>query len=109
MQPLSLNKEAGVPYFSRACWKISTTSVALVTGTAREATQSREWSSITFTISTTRPEESLKCVMSDCQHSFGRSAENLTNDDFGRFSGAGMIWPRRRRMRVIVEVEGALP
>src|SRR5580698_10122667 len=46
-------------------------------------------------ISTLAPPASRQWVMSICHRSFGRSAQNRTYDDRGRFCGWGVISPRR--------------
>ena len=68
-------------------WKVATTSAALNTTRASQATRNREWSSSTFRISTSAPPASVQCVMSDCQRSFGISAANRTYELLGRFLG----------------------
>ena len=47
------------------------------------------------------------CVMSACQHSLGRDASKRMNEVLGRFFGSGCTRPWSRRMRTIVEVDGA--
>ena len=42
-----------------------------------------------LTISTLTSSASVQWVMSDCQHSFGRSASNRMYDDFGPFFRLG--------------------
>ncbi len=47
--------------------------------------------------------------MSDCQHSLGNAASNRMKLDRGRFLGSGMTQPRRRRTRMMVLSDGAVP
>jgi hypothetical protein len=44
-------------------------------------------------------------VKSACHSSLGCSAANRTYDDRGRFFGAGLIRPWRRRVRLIVGLD----
>jgi hypothetical protein len=48
MAPLSVSTLTGKPCLPAASWKHATTSAALNTDRASEATRSREWSSSTF-------------------------------------------------------------
>jgi len=66
----------------------------------------RAWSSRKSRISTRVPSARCQWVMSDCQHSFGRSASKRTKELRGRFSGAGVMRPASWRMRRIVEIAG---
>jgi hypothetical protein len=93
--PLSVSNDAGNPQAEAALWKLATTSAALNTLRAQEATKNREWSSITFKISTSVWSASFQWVMSACQRSLGIAAQNRTNEDFGRFCGCGATKPRR--------------
>jgi hypothetical protein len=90
-------------------WKLATTSAALNTLRASEATRNREWSSITFRISTSVASESFQWVMSACHRSLGIAAANRTNEDFGRFWGWGVMKPRRDKIRQIVAGAGDRP
>ncbi len=73
---------------------------------ATEATNSREWSSIMFRISTGLPLARAQWVASVCQSSFGSAASNRMNDERGRLWGSGVIRPWRERIRQIVETAG---
>jgi len=68
---MSVSIEAGSPCAAAARWNVSTTSAALVIALAWLATSNREWSSITFRISTSFPPATFQCVMSACQRSLG--------------------------------------
>jgi len=61
---------------------------------------------MTLRISTLMPSASCQWVMSICHRSLGRSAQNRTYDDRGRFCGCGMISPRRDSTRQIVATDG---
>ena len=87
MAPLSDSTLAGYPCPAAAWWKVVTTSTALVTRLATDATHSREWSSIRFKISTSEPVASTTWVTSICQHSLGSSAQKRTQEIFGRLWG----------------------
>jgi hypothetical protein len=56
-----------IPVVGCASWKVVTTSRALVTRRAIEATHSREWSSMMFKTSTSVPVASATWVTSICQ------------------------------------------
>ena len=88
--PLSVSSDAGNPWAAAASWKLATTSAALNTTRASEATRNREWSSTMFRISTSGRRRSRQWVMSACQRSFGISASNRTNELRGRFCGWGV-------------------
>ena len=78
MAPLSVNNDAGSPTSVAAASKVATTSAAFVVREAREATSSREWSSMMLRTSTSVPSESDQWVVSACQHSLGSSARRST-------------------------------
>jgi hypothetical protein len=73
---------------------------------ASDATSSREWSSITFKISTPVPPKSFQWVMSACHRSLGISASNRTSELLGRLCDWGVTKPRRVRILQIVATEG---
>ncbi len=107
--PLSVSSWAGNPCWAAPWWNTATTSAALNTTRAAEATSRREWSSSTFRISTGPRWASLQWVMSACHRSFGISAANRMNELLGRFWGWGTTKPRRDRIRQMVETAGELP
>jgi hypothetical protein len=81
-----IGKERGLKtVWGRSQINEPTTSAALNTTRASEATRNREWSSSTFKISTSVPSPSDQWVMSDCQHSLGISAANRIQELRGRF------------------------
>jgi hypothetical protein len=84
---LSVSTDAGKPLAEAAAWKAATTSAALNTPPRPEASRNREWSSITFKISTPVPSASCQWVMSACQRSFGMAASNRTKELRGRLCG----------------------
>lgn len=67
----------------------------------------REWSSSQMRICASVPSASGQCVKSDCHVSLGSSASNLTYELRGRFLGSATTRPMSRRMRWIVETDGA--
>ncbi len=52
---VSVSIDAGKPQVVAASWKVATTSAALNTPSTFAAISTREWSSITWQISTSRP------------------------------------------------------
>jgi hypothetical protein len=59
-----------------------------------------------FKIEISVPSASRQWVISACQRSLGCSAQNVRQDDRGRFCGCGRTKPRRDKIRQIVEVAG---
>ena len=106
---MSESIEAGAPWAATAPWKLATTSAALNTARASDATRYLEWSSITFRISTCDPPASPQWVMSACQRSLGIWASNRMKELRGRFWGWGVTKPLRESTRQIVATEGSDP